>query len=216
MSTINDTSGASASGSGTNGVKAMAGDAKHKIEQGAGAALDAAKNVAGDLQSEASKIAGDAIGSAKSYAEANKGKVAGQIDSLATALNKAADELDGSEQAQFAGYARQLAGGVNSFSTAVREKGVDELLGMVGSFAKSNTAAFIGGAALLGFAASRFAMAGIKSAPATALSSEDYPDYGSPEGYSAPLSGEPVVKEPWTSSGGQLPAGTADRNGGSI
>jgi hypothetical protein len=218
MSSINEPSGADTRGPGASSVKVVASDAKHRIEEGAEAVLDKTKGVAGDLQNEAGKIAGEALESAKSYAEANKGKVAGQIDSLASALNKAADELESGEQAQFAGYARQLAGGVNGFSSAIRDKGVEELLGMVGNFARSNTAAFIGGAALLGFAASRFAMAGIKSAATSAQTPEPYPDYSTTEHSGMPLSGEPVVSEPWHASGGSAPkpAGTADSSGGSI
>ena len=45
-----------------------------------------------------------------------------------------------------------------------RDKGVDELFGLVGDFARKQPAMFIGGAALLGFAASRFAVASAKSA----------------------------------------------------
>jgi hypothetical protein len=217
MSRSNTSSGADARASGASGVMAAAGNAKDKIEETAGEAFDKAKDVAKDLKTEAGKIAGDAIDSAKSYAEGNKGRVAGQIDSLASALNKAADELEDSEQPQFAGYARQIAGGVNSFSSAIRDKGVDELLGMVSRFARSNTAAFIGGAALLGFAASRFAMAGIKTTAASAETPEVYPDYGAP-GDGSPLSGEPVVREPWHSSepAAPKPVGTADTSGGSI
>jgi hypothetical protein len=87
---------------------------------------------------------------------------------------------------------------------------------MVGNFARSNSTAFIGGAALLGFAASRFAKAGMKTAAASAQSPEPYPDYGKPEG--EPLSGEPVISEPWDFSGdgSRKPAGTADSSGGSI
>lgn len=216
MNSITQPTGAGASASGKSKVRAVADDVAQRVKQTADAALDSAKSVAGDLQQEAGTIASDALDGAKSFAESNKGKVAGQIDSIATALNKAAEELDGSEQQQFAGYARQLAGGVNQVSSALREKGVDELLGLVGNFAKSNTAAFIGGAALLGFAASRFAMAGLKAAPPS--QPDAYPDYGAPTGNSQPLSGEPEVREPWTSSNGgeRQPAGTTDTNGGGI
>ena len=215
MSNINQTPARRESSSGDKDLRAVAEDATQRIKDGAGAALDGAKAVGSDLKQEAGKIAGEALEGAKSFAEENKGKVAGQIDSIATALNRAADELDGSEQAQFAGYARQLAGGVNQISSAVRDKGVEELLGMVGNFARSNTAAFIGGAALLGFAASRFAMAGIKSA-AGANQSSDYPGYGAAES-GQPLSGEPVVREPWNiSDEATRPGGTAGSNGGNL
>jgi hypothetical protein len=219
MSSINPSSGAGASSSGSGGVQAFADDARHKIEEGASAALDKAQDAAGELKDEAGKIAGQAMESARSFAEDKKGKIAGQVDSLASALTKAADDLESGEQPQLAGYARQIAGGVNQVSSALRDKGVDELLGMVGGFARTNTAAFVGAAALLGFAASRFAMAGVKTAAGSAGGSEAYPDYGSDNaGMGQPLSGEPVVSEPWDigQASARKPAGTADSSGGSI
>jgi len=77
-------------------------------------------------------------------------------------LNKAAEELENSNQPMIAGYARQLAGGVQSVSTTLRARGVEDLFGMVGDFARKQPAMFIGAAALLGFAASRFLLASAK------------------------------------------------------
>jgi hypothetical protein len=48
---------------------------------------------------------------------------------------------------------------------SVNEKGVDELMGTVAQFAKSQPAAFLGAAALLGFVSSRFAMSTAKPQP---------------------------------------------------
>ena len=187
MSSINQPAGAELSSNAGN-AHGIAGEAVDSIKRGADEAIGKARDAASDIKDDASKLVGEAVDKAKTYAEENKGKVAGQIDSLAVALTKAADELDASDQAPMAGYARQLAGGVREFTGAVRDKGVDELMGMVGTFARNNPAAFIGGAALLGFAASRFAMAGIKSAPKPP----------SPAETSEPRSGQPSVSEPWT------------------
>jgi hypothetical protein len=147
----------------TEQAKATAQQATQQARSAAEAAAGQAKAAAQQAMDEAGHIAGDAANRAKSFADENKGKVAGQIDSLGNVLNKAADDLENSNQPMMAGYARQLAGGVQSVSSTVRDKGVEELFGMVGDFARRQPALFIGGAALLGFAISRFAASSARS-----------------------------------------------------
>lgn len=118
-----------------------------------------AKNIAREAQAKMAQIAGDTTEQAKSFAEANKGKVATQITAFAGALNKAAEELERSDQAMVAGYAKDVARGIENMSTALRERGVDDLMASVQQFARTQPAAFLGVAALAGFAASRFAKA---------------------------------------------------------
>ena len=90
---------------------------------------------------------------------AEASKVAEQVAALAGAIGKAAAELDHSDQKLFAGYARDVAGALETLSSAIRERGVDELMDSLRQFARSQPAAFLGAAALAGFAASRFAKA---------------------------------------------------------
>lgn len=190
MSNINDTTGTSESRSGLTGRASDTLDqAKQKVAEQAHRAADTAtqtaKSMAADLSNEASKVAGEAAERAKSFADENKGKVAEQIDSLGGVLNRAADELETNNQAMFAGYARQLASGVESVSTTLRDKGVDELFGMVGQFARRQPAVFIGGAALLGFIASRFAVASAKAARAGMDGQGDWANEGSQQDFGA-------------------------------
>lgn len=135
-------------------VRTAVEDAKSVVNE----AVLTAQDAMSDVTSEASRLAKDAREKAMSFAEEHKGRAAEQISSLTTALNKAADELETSDQAQIAKYARTVAGGLDKFSTNLRDKGIDELLGTVGDFARRQPAIFMGVAALLGFAASRFAL----------------------------------------------------------
>lgn len=148
-----------------------------------------AKNIAREAQARMAEVAQDATQQAKSFAEENKSKIATQVTAFAGALNKAAEELERSDQGLVATYARDVAHGIDSMSTALRERGVDELMDSVQQFARTRPAAFLGAAALAGFAASRFAkasahrtsMAAAQGAGATssmATASPNYPDGG--------------------------------------
>jgi hypothetical protein len=141
----------------------------------AGEAMHTAKEAMDEVTSEASKLAKEARDKATSFAEDSKVRAAHQIDAVTMALNKAAEELDHNDQGQVAKYARDFAGGLHKVSTNLREKDINELAGTVTQFARSQPAAFIGAAALLGFAASRFAKSSASHAePQSATSSAGY------------------------------------------
>jgi hypothetical protein len=67
----------------------------------------------------------------------------------------------------------------------MHEKGVEELFGMISDLARRQPAAFIGGAALLGFIASRFARSSARHV------------HAGDGGMAHPLSGAPSISEPW-------------------
>jgi hypothetical protein len=223
MSSINESTGSSASGKGiadrasatldaatqkvSEQARNAAQTATEQARNVAQSASETVKSAAADLTSEATKIAGDAADRAKSFADENKGKVAEQIDSLGNVLNKAADELESSNQAMFAGYARQLAGGVQSVSSTLRDKGVDELFSMVGDFARKQPAVFIGGAALLGFIASRFAVASAKTGQSAA--DQNWGTETDQSNWAPDRSGSPEVREPWSGDDAVQPAGAS-------
>jgi len=188
-------------------ARAATQQAAQQARAAAVAAAEQAKAAARNVMDEAGEIAGDAATRAKSFAEENKGKVAEQIDSLGSVLNKAADELENSNQPMIAGYARQLAGGVQSISTTVRDKGIEELFGMVGDFARRQPALFIGGAALLGFVASRFAVSSARSSRGRNWGVETEEQNWAGDRY-----GSPEIREPRPTSGygsGTAGAGTS-------
>jgi hypothetical protein len=83
--------------------------------------------------------------------------VAQEVAGVATALRKAADEMrDGSPQQR---TMAQIADGLADASEAVGNKDLGELAGELSSFARRSPLVFPGGAALVGFAAARFAKA---------------------------------------------------------
>jgi hypothetical protein len=146
--------------------------AESKLKADAGAVVEEAKAGAAALKTEAeaqiSAVADEAkaeLGKvaekAKGMAEEQKQFVSGHIEGVAEAVAKVAGELE-SNNATTAGYARQLADTVSSFSDTVKNKDVDELLAMAQDFGRRQPAVFMTAAALAGFAASRFILASAK------------------------------------------------------
>ena len=94
-----------------------------------------------------------------------KDGAASEIDNISSALRSAAEKSrEGSPQERTFG---QAAEALADFSDTVRNKDLGQLLSEVNTFARRNPMAFLGGAALLGFAATRFAKAS-SSRPDTA------------------------------------------------
>jgi vacuolar-type H+-ATPase subunit H len=168
------------------GVDPVLDEARHAVDEVA----EEAKSIAREAQAKMTEIADDTTAQAKSFAEENKGKIASQITAFANALNKAAEELEHSDQGAAAGYAKDVARGIENMSVALKERGVDDLMESVQQFARTQPAAFLGMAALAGFAASRFAkatshrsgrmptqgMPAGRGADSLAASSPQYPD----------------------------------------
>jgi hypothetical protein len=142
-------------------VEAAVESAKGAVDQASGVvgeAANTAREAVNTLASEAQGMAADAGEKAKAFVEENKGKAADQISGIASAIGKAADELDARGQGQFATYTRDMVNGLNGFTRGLNEKGVNEIMNSVSQFARNQPAAFLGAAALLGFVSSRFAM----------------------------------------------------------
>jgi hypothetical protein len=140
-----------------------------------------------ELRHEAGARIGEATDKAKSFADDQKNLAAGQITGVADAITKVADELDGSDQATVARYARDLASGLSSMGRTIEGKNVDDLLGMAQDFGRKQPVAFLGAAALAGFVASRFALASAQrretaAAPATTAGTQPSSAYGTASG----------------------------------
>lgn len=129
------------------------GDSKAKAA--ATSAVDDAKAGAQDMADQARTAATD-------YADQAKGAAADEVGSVGSALRTAAEELrSGSPQER---TFSQIADGLADASDALREKDLGEMVGAVNDFAKRNPLVFLGSAALVGFAATRFAKASGSSA----------------------------------------------------
>lgn len=126
------------------------------------------KEQVGTLKEEAASQLEDVTSKAKSLASEQKDLLSEQVGGIVEAIEKVAGELEGSD-ASSAGYVRMVADGAKKLSSTIKDNDVDSILHMAQDFGREKPVAFMGAAALLGFAASRFVLASAsrKSAPAT-------------------------------------------------
>lgn len=116
-----------------------------------------AAELAAQTKTAARDAAQDAAFAAKDHAETAKSSVADEVSGVASALRTAAEEMrSGSPQERTFG---QIAEGLADASEAMRNKDLSEMVQDVSGFARKNPLVFLGGAALIGFAATRFAKA---------------------------------------------------------
>lgn len=114
-------------------------------------------SVASDIKAAVSRSYDQTMTEARTRADDAKADVATEVMDVATALRHAAEELrDGSAQERTLG---QIAGGIADASDAIRDKDLGEIVEMASNLGRRNPALFLGGAALLGFVASRYAKA---------------------------------------------------------
>jgi len=142
------------------------------LKADAGALADEAKDVLGQINEEAgsqlSQIADQAKEKVSEATDKVKGLAAEQKDLLAThiggvadAMQRVAADLEGQGGAS-ASYARMIADNAAQLSTTVRDNDVDQIMSKAQAFGRQQPVAFLGAAALLGFAASRFLLASSK------------------------------------------------------
>jgi len=121
-----------------------------KAKKAATAATQEAKATAQGVADTVATEAGNYAGQAKDAA-------ADEVKGVASALRTAAEEMrSGSPQER---TFSQIAEGLADASDAMRDKDLGEIVGAVSDFAKRNPMVFLGSAALIGFAATRFAKA---------------------------------------------------------
>lgn len=158
------------------------GKVTDKAKQDLDAVTQRAAEDVRELQNEASAKVGEATDKAKSFAADQKDLAAGQINGVAAAIGKVADELDGSDQQTVGRYARDLATGLSSLGKTIEDRDIDDLMGVAQDFGRKQPVAFLSAAALAGFVASRFALASAhrrENKPATGTSFAGSPTYGS-------------------------------------
>lgn len=120
-------------------------------------AKDAAAAATNEAKKQAQRVADTVTTEAGNYAGQAKDAAADEVKNVASALRTAAEEMrSGSPQER---TFSQIAEGLADASDAVRDKDLGEMVGAVSEFAKRNPMVFLGSAALIGFAATRFAKA---------------------------------------------------------
>ena len=125
-----------------------------KAKRAAADAKSGAAEFADTARERAREMAEEAKTRAYDYGREYKNEAASETSKIAEALRKAADDLhDGSPQERI--FAK-LADTVADTADGIRDMELDEMAYAVNDFARRNQAAFLGGAALLGFVAARF------------------------------------------------------------
>lgn len=110
------------------------------------------------------------------FAEQRKREGAERIDGVARAIHGAAEQI-GRDLPQAAGYIHDAAARLEVASSLVRDRSLEDLVGMVDDFARQRPAAFFGGSVLAGFLLSRFLKSSntrrMPSTPATSMPGPD-------------------------------------------
>lgn len=119
------------------------------------------KSMGEDIKGRAASAAGSAKAEAARRADSAKGSVAVEVERIASALRAGRDELRGDSTAErtFA----WAADGLDRAAGMIRDRDSSQLMNDLGEFARRNPSVFLGGAALIGFAASRFAKASTRT-----------------------------------------------------
>ncbi|OYW60896.1 MAG: hypothetical protein B7Z10_05405 [Rhodobacterales bacterium 32-66-7] len=114
-------------------------------------------SIASDIKHAAAQKLGEAMTEVRAKADDAKSGVADEVQGVAMALRRAAEELrGGSAQERTIGT---IASTLADVSDQIRDKDLGEMVQMVKRVARENPMLFLGGAALVGFAASRYAKA---------------------------------------------------------
>ena len=111
----------------------------------------------GDLRDAALSSLDEAKSAATEKVEETKDQAAGEIARTAQGLEAAAEEMEGSPLQQ--DLLREAADGLKQIAHAVEGKSIGAMAGELSEFGRQNPVAYLGGAALVGFALARFARA---------------------------------------------------------
>ena len=128
--------------------------------------FDKAKDRATEIASDAKDLA---AASAKEQAEAARAQALDEMDDAASAADAARDEFEPNSLQSAA--LEQISAQINAVATQLRDKPIDVMVDDVAVFARKNPLLFLGGAALVGFAAARF----LKSSEGSAVADYDDP-----------------------------------------
>lgn len=206
MATNNNPAGSTApttrtgqAGAASPDLKGDANELMNEAKAAAGKIADEAKEQVSSLADRAKAEVGEATDKARSLASDQKDVIAEQVGGVAEAIGKAADDLE-QKNGSSAHYARLIADNAEKLSSTIRDKNVDELLSMAQDFGRKQPALFMGAAALLGFAASRFVMASANRSQeqATDTGSSTYQEYA---GEPASNGKAPDAPDAWTTGG---------------
>ena len=111
----------------------------------------------------ATKVQQQAVDKIHALAGDGKAKAGSALDQVAQLLNDAAGQVDEKLGSQYGQYARSAADTVTSFSGAIKDKDVEELIDDARAFVTKSPAVAIGIAAALGFVLARVVQSGVET-----------------------------------------------------
>lgn len=118
--------------------------------------METADRLGGRRRKDGSRCrVGNGQGTRPKLAEKQKQAGADQIGGVARAVHGAAREIE-QNMPQAAGFIHDAATRLEGAAASLRERSVDDLMRSLNDFARTQPAAFFGGAVLAGFALSRF------------------------------------------------------------
>ncbi|WP_310220526.1 nutrient deprivation-induced protein [Neorhizobium sp. 2083] len=129
----------------SDGAKEAPTGLKQKMSEDASAARQLAKD---GISQAADK--------AKETANEQKNIIAKQLRGVASAVEKAGSELQGGDQRAVGDMARRMGSSMRKFADDIKDRDLGQVAGLAEDFGRKQPAAFLGIAALAGFAASRF------------------------------------------------------------
>src|SRR3954451_1989034 len=178
-------SGSSASGSsgdrarsgseGTSGGGSGTGDGASLSGQGT--------EIIGQAQDQAMKLVDMARQQATSQVGMQQQRLAGTLNTVATALHDASRELRSQDEGPIAEYVDSAASQVEHFANTLREQDLEQLMTTTAQFARRQPALFLGAAFALGFAATRFIKSSTPSSRGQMSSGDSGLWYERPDGY---------------------------------
>jgi hypothetical protein len=110
----------------------------------------------GQAQDQAMKLVDTARQQATSQIGMQQQRLAGTLNTVATALHDASREMRKQDEGPIAEYVDTAANQVEHFATMLREQDLEQLMTTTAQFARRQPALFLGAAFALGFAATRF------------------------------------------------------------
>lgn len=93
---------------------------------------------------------------ARDAADEQKNIIAEQLSGFASAIEKVGSELEGDNQRTVGNMTKRLGSSMRKFADDIKDRNLGQVAGIAEDFGRRQPAAFLGMAALAGFAASRF------------------------------------------------------------
>ena len=127
--------------------------------------------ITADLREAGGKMGDAAVGKAEDMAQRTLKSGVDQVHAMTQVAERAADQLQ-QQSPMIADYVRDAAKSIDRMGSALRERTVGDLLTSATDFGRKQPVLFFAGAAVIGFALSRFVRTGISASTTTTSSPE--------------------------------------------